>query len=80
MFDTLENIIFEGEKFPAYHGSPFDRGAADSYYHRPEEPHWYPNGTYMLPKITSADMSLAELRAYYAGYRYNEAYGDKKEW
>ena len=80
MFDTLETINFEGEKFPTFHGSPFDRGSADSYYHRPEEPHWYPNGTYNPPKVTSADMSLAELRAYYAGYRYNEAYGDKKQW
>ena len=27
------------------HGGPFDRGGADSYYGRPINPHWWPNGT-----------------------------------
>jgi hypothetical protein len=27
------------------HGSPYDRGSADSYYGRPLSPHWWPNGT-----------------------------------
>lgn len=79
--DTQVSMIeFEGQEFAQFHGSPFDRGAADSYYHRPETPHWYPNGTYNEPKIESQDMSLAELRAYYAGYRFNEQFGSKKEW
>ena len=28
------------------HGSPFDRGSADSWYSRERKPHFYPNGTY----------------------------------
>ena len=28
------------------HGSPFDRGSADSWYGRERKPHFYPNGTY----------------------------------
>jgi len=27
------------------HGSPFDRGGADSYYQRPFDPHYWPSGT-----------------------------------
>ena len=73
-------VAFEREDFSTVHGSPFDRGTADSYYSRGEQPHWYPNGTGNLPRIESADMSMAELRAYFAGYRYNEFNGDKKEW
>ena len=80
MFDIQEMIEYRGEKFARFHGSPFDRGSADSYYGRVQEPHWYPNGTHNEPKITTAEMSMKELRAYYAGYEYNEQHGDKKDW
>jgi hypothetical protein len=80
MFDQVTEVEFEGQKFDQFHGSPFDRGSADSYYSRPEEPHWYPNGTGNLPKITGEEMTLAQMRAYYAGYRWNEQGGDKKQW
>lgn len=62
------------------HGGPFDRGSADSYYHRPKEPHYYRGGTYMSDRVESKDMSIEEIEAYIAGYEYNEKYGDKKEW
>lgn len=61
-----------------YHGGPFDRGSADSYYHRPRHPHKYPNGTYNGPEVT--DLTSEELEAYEAGYDWNERYGDKKDW
>jgi hypothetical protein len=80
MFDTASKVEFRGETFDASHGSPFDRGSADSYYGRPAQPHKYPNGTGNAPRVDSADMTLAELRAYFRGYEYNEQFGDKKDW
>lgn len=73
-------IEFDGVKYDCSHGSPFDRGSADNYYHRSEDPHHWPEGTGHGKRVESADMSMAELRAYFAGYRYNEKYGDKKDW
>lgn len=78
--DQVTKIEFRGESFEQTHGNPFDRGSADSYYGRPEDPHWYPEGSYKGTRVESQDMSMAELRAYYAGYEYNELSGDKKNW
>jgi hypothetical protein len=78
--DRAKMIEFRGEQFERAHGSPFDRGSADSYYGRPEDPHWYPEGSYRGTRIESEQMSMPELRAYYAGYEYNEQFGDKKSW
>ena len=77
---VIDTIEYRGEVFEKSHGSPFDRGSADSYYHRPEDPHYYPEGTYNGDRVESKDMSMAELRAYFAGYEYNEKFGDKKDW
>ena len=60
------------------HGGLFDRGSADSYYGRPRDPHWYPEGSYNGVKVT--DLNPIEIQAYMAGYDYNERYGDKKSW
>ena len=60
------------------HGSLYDRGAADSYYGRPRDPHWYPNGTYRGERIPAVDE--IDIREYNEGYDYNERYGDKKSW
>lgn len=60
------------------HGGLFDRGSADSYYSRPPEPHWYPEGSYHGEKIT--DLNAAEIEEYLAGYDHNEQYGHKKSW
>lgn len=62
------------------HGGPFDRGSADSYYGRPRDPHWYPEGTYKGEKISKDQMTPAEVQAYLAGYQWNEQFGDKKSW
>jgi hypothetical protein len=78
--DQARTVEFKGITYDASHGSPFDRGSADSYYSRPQDPHFYPNGTYNDPKIEATDMTLAQMREYFRGYEYNEAHGDKKDW
>jgi hypothetical protein len=60
------------------HGSLFDRGSADSYYGRPQEPHWYPEGSYNGNIVT--DLTPAEVQEYLAGYDHNEQFGGKKSW
>jgi len=80
MINEMQTIEFEGIMYDASHGSPFDRGSADSYYGRPQSPHKYPNGTGNAPRVEAQDMTLAEMRAYYKGYEYNEQFGDKKNW
>jgi hypothetical protein len=60
------------------HGSLFDRGSADSYYSRPRDPHWYPEGSYNGQRIDQ--LNELEIAEYMAGYDWNEQYGDKKSW
>jgi hypothetical protein len=60
------------------HGSLHDRGSADSYYNRPRSPHWWPEGTGNGQKIET--LTQEEREEYYAGYEYNEQYGDKKSY
>jgi len=70
-----EHIVFETR-----HGSPYDRGSADSYYGRPRIPHYYAGATMQSPRIELACMTAEEITAYTAGYRDNEQHGDKKNW
>jgi hypothetical protein len=58
-------------KYDESHGSPWDRGSADAWYHRPRSPHKYPNGTGNAPRIVLTDPD--EIAAYLAGYQ--ETYG-----
>lgn len=62
------------------HGSPFDRGAADSWYHRAKVPHKGGVGGDSGPRVEAIDLTEAERWQYYAGYEYNERFGGKKEW
>jgi hypothetical protein len=62
------------------HGGPYDRGQADSYYGREYNPHYFVGDSYNSPKIELAQMTAHELVAYTAGYRDNEANGNKKDW
>ena len=71
---------FDGQLYDQRHGGPFDRGAADSYYHRPYSPHFYRGATHTSERVELADMTAEEITAYTAGYNYNERFGDKKEW
>lgn len=68
------------QNYDTRHGGPFDRGSADSYYHRPRNPHFYVEGTGTSDRIDQSQMSPAEVQAYLAGYQYNEQFGDKKDW
>ena len=47
------------------HGSPWDRGSADSYYHRPRNPHYYPEGTCIGDRCES--LTSDQVKAYLAG-------------
>ena len=67
-------------KYNKRHGGPWDRGSADSYYSRPGVPHYYVGGTGHGDPIKKADMTVAEIEAYHAGYDYNESVSDKKDW
>jgi hypothetical protein len=68
------------ELYDQRHGGAFDRGSADSYYGRPRNPHLYVGGTGSSPRIEPAEMTPDEVRAYLAGYQWNEQFGDKKSW
>jgi len=71
----------EGTKtYDTRHGGPYDRGSADSYYHRPRKPHYYVGSTGSSTEVTEELMSNDEIEAYNAGYDYNEETGDKKDW
>ncbi len=78
--DEKREVQFNGKTYETWHGSPFDRGSADSWYSRGTKPHWYPEGTGRGEIITEERMSKAEIEAYYAGYDYNEQFGGKKSW
>lgn len=68
--DIAEKLLNKDEN-----GSPYDRGGADSYYRRGFDPHWYPLGTYIEPRIELADMSQYEIDLYTAGFKDNENAG-----
>lgn len=57
-----------------YHGGPYDRGGADSYYRRPPNPHKRQGGE-EITKLTPE-----ENAAYWAGYWDNETDGHFKDW
>lgn len=61
-----------------YHGGPFDRGRADSYYRRAHDAHKYLDGTYNGSRVR--DLTDEEKRAYDVGYALQEWEGDHKEW
>ena len=67
-------------KYSVRHGGPWDRGSADSYYGRSAKPHYYVDGSYDSVIVTEEDMTAEDIEAYYAGYDWNEASGDRKDW
>ena len=71
---------FKGKHYPSWHGSPFDRGTADSWYDRPQSPHYWPDGTMHGDKIVPPKMKPSEVESYLAGYEYNEQSGGKKDY
>ena len=67
-------------KYDERHGGPYDRGSADSYYHRGFRPHYFVGGTYQSKEITEEHMTPEEIEAYTAGFRDNEAAGNYKDY
>jgi hypothetical protein len=67
---------------PAFtrHGGAYDRGAADSYYGRGREPHYFVGATFQSTLIEQTDMSAEEIAAYMQGYNDNEKSGGKKDY
>jgi hypothetical protein len=61
------------------HGCLYDRGSADSYYGRPRNPHYGGVGGDSGERVDQG-LSIDEIKEYYAGYEYNERFGDKKVW
>jgi hypothetical protein len=75
LVEQLESVYYNER-----HGGPYDRGMADSYNGRDYNPHYFTGDSFNSPKIELKDMSAEEIIAYTAGYRDNEANGDKKEY
>ena len=63
-----------------WHGSPYDRGSADSYYGRAAEPHYWPEGTYQGDRVEESAMSTAQVDEYFIGFDLNEFSQNRKEW
>ena len=59
------------------HGGPFDRGAADYYYGRAYDPHYYVGATYASERVELANMTAQQIVEYTAGYN---AGGAQKDW
>ena len=57
------------------HGSPFDRGSADSFYRRQAIPHYMIDGA----RIERADMTAEQIAEYEAGYDSNEKQIDSRK-
>ena len=73
--------MFEGQEINKAHGSPYDRGSADSWYGRGKNPHWYPAGTYNGEAIKESEMSAFEVYCYNKGFDENEADTSlRKDW
>jgi len=67
----------EGLEYDISHGSPYDRGAADCYYGRPINPHWWPEGTNHGKEVV--DLTADEKEAYLAGYAWQKMSGEVNE-
>ena len=67
-------------KYDKRHGGPWDRGAADSYYRRPRNPHYFVDATHQSKEKTEEEMTAEEIEAYHAGFDENEYIGDHKDY
>ena len=64
-------------QYDTRHGGPYDRGAADAYYGREFNPHYYIGNTGVSPKVELAEMTAEEIVAYTAGFNQN---ADRKDY
>ena len=61
------------------HGSPYDRGSADSYYRRPIKPHYYPAGDVGFSEPVYS-LTKEQEQEYLKGYFDQEMTGDHKDY
>jgi hypothetical protein len=80
MMNTINKVDYSTREPFTRHGGAYDRGAADSYYNRGREPHYFVGATYQSTLIEKVDMSAEEIAAYNQGYDDNERGGSKKNW
>lgn len=59
------------------HGSAEDRGAADRYYGRPFNPHYFKGATYSSERVDLTDPTSPEWLAYKRGW---DECTDRKDW
>jgi hypothetical protein len=76
----IKTTEFQGVTYNSEHGSPFDRGSADSWYSRPQLAHKMIHGPHGSRRVEAQDLTLQEMSDYYRGYEYNELHGGKKSW
>ena len=83
MENTMTQTANNGKTMNTAHGSPFDRGSADSWYHRAACPHYYSHnpvfGTTRGERVEECDMTEEQVAEYKAGYEDNEKTGGKKD-
>lgn len=66
--------------FDYRHGGPYDRGAADYWYQREYNPHYFKKDTYLSPRVEAHEMTAHELKAYAAGWKFAEKNGGQKDY
>jgi len=77
----VEDLISQHQElYSQRHGSPYDRGSADSYYRRGFNPHYFIGDSYSSTRLDLEDMSAEEITAYSAGYGDNELLGNWKDY
>jgi hypothetical protein len=59
------------------HGGPYDRGSADRYYGRRQNPHYYKGATGSSELVTQSYMTDQEVQEYMLGW---EEETDRKNW
>ena len=77
---TFYYYLLSERQYDKRHGGPFDRGAADSWYRRGRNPHYYKGATYCTELVLESDMTSEEIEAYNAGFDQNEQEGLYKDW
>jgi hypothetical protein len=61
-------------------GQAGDRAGADFWYHRPYEPHYYPDGTGKGIRVPASDMTPEQIAEYDEGWEQAVEFGERKEW
>jgi hypothetical protein len=74
------NTQIQTANYDRSHGSAFDRGSADAFYGRPKNPHKYPKGSYISPRIQLLDpIEISQYNEGYDGQNYRKDWGGGNE-